>query len=347
MLLGFIIEPENANSNYRVTIPMRALADRGHVILRLDDISEDMPLRQLLECDLVHCFRRHDRLADLRELSRRGVAVSFDNDDDISAIDATSGNSSLRRVRTYRRLSAGYTEAAQLADVVTTPSHRLAAKFRDADVKNVTVIGNYLDRATSHFGRASRHQGVVVGWVAGLEHAADLPRLEIVDALSHLLEAHSDVRVLTVGVRLPLRSDRYEHIPNVPHASLIEVTSRIDIGVAPLADTPFNRARSDVKLKEYGAGGAAWLASPVGPYRELTEKQGGLLVDDQAWFETLDRLVRDRRARRRLSRRALRWAKTQTIERHASIWEAEFQQAIARASERMSKGIERQRARGR
>jgi hypothetical protein len=323
---------------------MRALEDRGHVIVRLEDMAADVPLRMLVGCDLVHCFRRKDRIADLRELSRRGVAVSFDNDDDFEASDVLEGKSSVHGLRTNREFAAGFLTAAKLADLVTTPSQRLAEKYRAAGARNVVVIDNYLDRDTSHFGRRLPHDGIVVGWIAGLEHAADLPRLEIVDALSRLLEAHPHVRVLTVGVRLPLHSDRYEHIRELTHEELFGVTSRIDIGIAPLVDNAFNRARSSVKLKEYGEGGAAWLASPVGPYLGLGRKQGGLLVDDDGWLEALDELVRSRRMRAKLSRRALRWAKDQIIDRHASIWETEFECAIERASERMGTPAEQRRA---
>ncbi len=163
--------------------------------------------------------------------------------------------------------------------------------------------------------------------------------MKIVEALSRLLAAHSHVRVLTVGLRLPIQSDRYEHIKGIPLARLLEVTSRFDIGIAPLADNAFNRGRSTIKLKEYGGGGAAWSASPVGPYRDLGSKQGGWLVEDDGWFEALDRLVRSNRTRARLSRRALRWAKTQTVDRHAGIWESEFKRAIERTGERMLETI--------
>jgi hypothetical protein len=341
VLLGFILEPEHNNSNYRVTLPMRALAERGHGLVRSEDIRVDTPLRQLLSCDLVHCYRRHDRITDLYELSCRGVAISFDNDDDISSSDTLSGKASLHGRRVNQRVSADYIAAARLADLVTTPSHRLAEKYRAAGAENVIVVGNHLASDLVGFGRRSAHDGIVVGWVAGAEHAADLPRLKLEDTLSRLLEAHADVRVLTVGVKLPLHSDRYEYIPRVPFARLFELTARIDIGIAPLADSAFNRARSDVKLKEYGAGGAAWLASDVGPYRELGEKQGGLLVEDGHWFESLDGLVRDRRARKRLSRRAMKWAKAQAIDRHVSLWESAFEHAFEHARNRMARTVRR------
>ena len=108
---------------------------------------------------------------------------------------------------------------------------------------------------------------------------------------------------------LALQSSRYEHIREVPFVDLLKVASRIDIGIAPLADTVFNRSRSNVKLKEYASGGAAWLASPVGPYRGLGEDQGGMLVEDGDWMSAIDLLIRDRRRRRRLCKHARRGPK--------------------------------------
>jgi glycosyltransferase involved in cell wall biosynthesis len=177
---------------------------------------------------------------------------------------------------------------------------------------------------------------VVVGWIAAGEHTVDIRALKPAESLSHLLEAHANLRVLTVGVRLALSSDRYEHIPEVAYPDMLKVVSRLDVGIAPLVDSEFNRARSNVKLKEYASGGAAWAASPVGPYRELGRKQGGVLVPDDHWFDALDRLLRSRTLRLRLARRALRWAKTQTVDRHAVDWEKRFLLAMQSADTRKS-----------
>jgi glycosyltransferase involved in cell wall biosynthesis len=102
-----------------------------------------------------------------------------------------------------------------------------------------------------------------------------------------------------------------------------------DIGIAPIADLPGNRARSDIKVKEYAASGVPWLASPVGPYVGLGEPEGGRLVPDDGWFEALDRLVSRRRERKRLGRRGERWAKGQTIDAGADRWESVFLDASA------------------
>jgi glycosyltransferase involved in cell wall biosynthesis len=339
MRLGFIAEPNAPNSNYRVMFPMRALEQRGHEVRWPANLERDLSLEDLRSCDLVHCFRRLDRSRDLKQLRQRGVAVSFDNDDDFGAADMASGAGG--KLETGGRARAAnakrFTEILRLTravDLATTPSEVLAEKYRATGAQHVATIENRLDGDLDGFGVKAAHAGVVVGWMAGSEHERDLPLLPIVDVLQRLLDRHSELRVVSIGLRLPLRSERYEFRPKVPFGRLLERMADFDIGIAPLADTAFNQARSDVKLKEYGAVGAAWLASPVGAYRERGGGAGGRLVGDGEWFEALDGLIRGGFRRRRLSRQALKWARAQTIDRHASRWEEEFTQAIERARER-------------
>jgi hypothetical protein len=326
--------PSLANAYYRAVIPLQELEQRGHTVV-WPTKPDSVPLREFLTCDLVHCYRRTDRLADLRALSERGVAISFDNDDDYSAAEVGDRAEGLKGRRENQHVHREIMQAAKLADLMTTPSRPLAEGYCTGGIDNVVVIENRLRRDTFGFGSRSKHDGVVVGWVAGREHRLDIERIPIVDALRHLLEAHPQLRILTVGIRLPLDSARYEHVAGVKFHDLLKATSRMDIGIAPLADTTFNRARSDVKLKEYGSGGAMWLASPVGPYRKLGEKEGGLLVGDDDWSTAIDALVRSPRRRRRLASRALKWAKAQTIDHHVDKWEDAFLGARERADRRL------------
>ena len=81
-----------------------------------------------------------------------------------------------------------------------------------------------------------------------------------------------------------------------------------DIGMAPLADTAFNRCKSAIKTLDYAALGLAVVASDVPAYRgSLADGPGGMLAANQpdAWYAALSRLVRDSELRRGLARGAL------------------------------------------
>ncbi len=79
---------------------------------------------------------------------------------------------------------------------------------------------------------------------------------------------------------------------------------RWDIGIAPLADTPFNRAKSDLKHLDYAAQGAAGIFSRVTSYRHtVRDGETGLLVPNSvaAWEDGLERLIGDAALRTRLT----------------------------------------------
>jgi len=151
--------------------------------------------------------------------------------------------------------------------------------------------------------------------------------------LEQLLERHDGVRVISIGAKTGMQDDhhRYRYVWGVEIEELIEAESEFDIALAPLCDTAFNRSRSNVKVKEYSAAGAMWLASPVGPFVGMGEEQGGLLVEDDAWLPTLEALLRDPDRRLALTARARAWARTQTISAGAARWQAVFREAAERA----------------
>jgi hypothetical protein len=306
---------------------MRALERRGHEIVWPSD-SGELELPRVRGCDAVHVYRLagEERRRAFLELAQRGTVVSYDNDDDYTAVPKESPQYKSTGGLTGQRIFASTVKVARAARCLTTTNDWLAKKYQRAGVEHIEVIGNYLTPGVAR--PRLNHEGLVVGWVAGKEHYADLTRIAIADALRRLVAQYSFVRVESIGVDLAL-AERYSFDGFVPFADLPGRIGGFDIGIAPLADIPMNWGRSDIKLKEYAASGVPWLASPIGPYAELGERQGGRLVADDEWFEALERLVTKPRERRRLARTAKRWAKHQTIEAAADRWEHLFTDLIA------------------
>lgn len=324
MRLGAAWVP-SPNAHYRALWPMTAMAVRGHKIVAGRDGRVDVEL--MSGCDLVHIYRRADgeTWALVPELVRRGVPIIYDNDDDLSTLPEESPN--------YEEI-AGHAFGATVgvgrqAQAMTTTNELLAERYRQAGIERVEVIGNYLAPGIARPRMA--HDGIVIGWIASGEHFADTARIDIAAALRTVLRAHDQVRVECIGVDLQL-PERYRHDLHVPFSELPGRIGGFDIGIAPLADIPWNWARSDIKLKEYAASGVPWLASPIGPYVGLGERQGGRLVDDDGWVDALAHLVVDHKDRRRLARSAEAWARTQTIDAVADQWERLFADVARPAS---------------
>lgn len=332
MRLGFACRPESANGHYRVILPMEEMARRGHTVVSPSPALFEEALTGRRVWDLLHAHQYVDEsnaevFERLREL---GVAVVWDSDDDL--LNTPPIRETRRRLGGRRKLRRLHEQAISLAcmvDLVTTTNQHLANRFRDEGVERVAVIPNHISSVPRET-RRRRHVGVIIGLVAAVEHTPDVEGLRVARVLRAIQEEHEHVTVVALGVDLKL-SQRYLHRPKVQFAQLIETVRDFDIGLAPLVDSPFSRARSDVKLKEYAQAGVPWLASPVGPYVGLGEAQGGLLVSDEDWYDAIDTLVRNPRRRADLTARGRSWAATQTIRQSGSAWERAFREAMAHA----------------
>jgi hypothetical protein len=336
MRIAFLAEPTSGNGFYRGIGPMAALAERGHRT-RAVPIMREAPLPPDLLDDLdvlhIHRFLEPRALRLAREARVRGAAVVWDDDDYLAAIPKGAHNYRLWRSFDGQRRLTDKRRLLRAAELVTAPSPYLADRLREEGAAETAVLPNCVPDALLQSRRVPRPR-VTIGWLAGLEHQIDVDRLPIVPALQRLLDERDDVDVVGFGVDLPLRGERYLHVPFVALQELTRHLALLDVGIAPLADIEFNRARSDIKLKEYAAARVPWLASPIGPYARFGEQEGVLLVTDDCWHEELTRLIDKPRDRRKLAKRASKWVAQQTLERRIGEWEDAFGAAIERARAR-------------
>ena len=334
MRIAFLANPESPNGWYRAIGPMVALGRRGHEIRQAELLREQLRPELIRGCDVVHIHRRHDEEVQkiVRYAKEAGIAVVWDNDDDETALPR--GHPSYKEYggAAGERVKAAVRKIVRQADLVTTPSARLAERFGEFGAEHVQLIENYVRDELLETRARPGGDEIVIGWLAGTEHFMDIERVPIRDALARLLDAHANVRVVSIGAGLGLRSDRFEHIRGIPFFQLPERMATFDVGLAVIADIPFNRARSNVKLKEYAALGVPWLASPIGPYAAMGEQQGGRLVPDDGWYEALERLITKARERRKLAKRAAKWGREQTIGANAALCERALNGAVARAA---------------
>lgn len=332
MKLGAVYGADSVNALYRVVMPMMMLEQRGHEIVSVvQERGRRLPIEALADCDLVQTHRLwlvSDEDDTVQRLRRQGVLVSLDDDDDSAAapdeLEAFVEEGSLELARRdFARLLARAPEV----DLVTTPSDAIADRFEQAGAVNVQVIDNHLFADWGRV-RPGGHDGVVVGWHACAEHRLDADRLEIAASLARLLADHPQLRVVTIGLDLGIEHERYSHEDGVPFDRLTARLADFDIGIAPLADIPFSRGRSNVKVREYAAAGVPWLASDALPYQGLGKSEGGRLVAEGDWYDAIDALIRAPRDRAKLGRQAHGWAERETIENMAEVWEETFLETI-------------------
>jgi glycosyltransferase involved in cell wall biosynthesis len=321
------------NAIYRGMV-LAELRRLGHQV-DVDRDGEALDRGQLRDVDVVHVHRysEQETRQAVGRLKEEGVAIVWDNDDEL-----TGSPFKTKGAMRAQQEQARVTSMLEVADLVTTTSPYLADQYRRWGAAEAAVVENYIPAnyaADDHAERA-RDDTVTIGWIGAGEHYHDLERLELRATFRRLLEMHPNVRFKTVGLKLGLPAERCHYTALVQYRDLASHAASYDIGIAPIVDIPFNRARSNVKLKEYAVMGVPWLASPIGPYAGLGERQGGRLVPDDRWYEELERLVVDHRARQKLAKRALKWGDSQRIHRNLRAWEAPLQRAVERAGSRMA-----------
>lgn len=135
----------------------------------------------------------------------------------------------------------------------------------------------------------------MVGWAGSTSHrSGDLETLKGIlppmvrqgeVTLQH--SGHSE-HAPPVNEVLGLAEDQVFRVPLV-EPRLYPSSLTMDIGIAPLRDTPFNHAKSDIKALEYSAAGIPWVASPMTAYSQLVEEwgMGRLAKNGQQWLKHL------------------------------------------------------------
>lgn len=319
--------------------PARALQARGHDVtvvmprdrgnslhaqLDADDNVIDVSWPE--DADVIVLQRiSHQRLVKAIEIMvNRGLKVIIDIDDDLAAIDPQ--NPAWKAMHPTHGHSGdnnwlNVQAACDVASLVTVSTdallQRYARRTRGIVLRNC-VPERYLD--------VMHTDSDVIGWGGSLHvHPGDVQVLGT--AVNVLITTGSKFRVVGPGTgvadALRCSADIIEATgPRNLHNEWPNALTTLGIGIAPLADTRFNRAKSWLKVLEYSALGVPWVASPRAEYQRAHKMSGtGLLADKPKHWQRALRTLRDSAQLRQESSEAGRaWAATQTIEANAWRW---------------------------
>jgi hypothetical protein len=214
-----------------------------------------------------------------------------------------------------------------LAHVVTTPSE-VIAEYVSQFNPNVQVVPNTVPEYLTRL-QPTRRPGGIVGYQGSSSHETDLSPLFLA-GLGNFLRDHPKWQFHLWGKRkheIALWPTAVDHV--VPWQDSLRayyMSLNMDIGLGPLARTPFNAGKSALRAIEYAALGIVAVLSDEPPYREWVERgvTGILVSPRQSWFRALDQLARDTGWRESMStearRRALDWTTEACIMKWVNAW---------------------------
>jgi len=255
-------------------------------------------------------------------LRARGIAVVIDMDDDLTTIHPsniafTRLHPKNEEIRYYSWTNAE--QAARDATLVTLSTPALlrvyAAHGRGRVLRNC-IPARYLD---------IRHlDNNQVGWAGSVHsHPDDLPATG--GAVARLVRENrceflsiGDPDGVRTALGLPREPTSYGPvgIGEYPYA-----VAHLGVGIAPLADTKFNRSKSWLKALEMSACGVPWVASPRAEYQQLHDRGVGLLAESgRDWYRALRNLLADEAQRLEQIEVGRQVAADFTIEGNAWRW---------------------------
>lgn len=129
-------------------------------------------------------------------------------------------------------------------------------------------------------------------------------------AIVAILEKFDNVKIYVIGyLDLPKELEKYRHRfvthDYVDWKELPKLISEVDINLAPLKDTIFNKAKSEIKWIEASIVKVPTIASDIGSFNEMIiNEKTGFLANDNDWFPILNRLIQDSTLRERVGNKA-------------------------------------------
>ncbi len=328
LVIGGWLAGEDGVGYYRIRLPLDALAQRGHAV----EYAGTLPWRagRRPRSHVLVGQRTSNPGPAARWLAAAGdVRRVFELDDDLLNVEPTSAKAFefYADPAVRRRLL----ENLRSADAVTVSTEYLGQVVRgEYGVQApVHVVPNCLDAAVLALAPVGQAGPMTVGWAGSDTHRGDF---EVVRRpLTRFLRGHREVGVSFMGVDYGwlLGNPDRRLTPWVPvWDDPVGYMRCLDwqVGIAPLANTQFNRCKSALKALEYAARGIVVVASDVEPYRRFVEHGvTGLLVSrDHEWREALELLAGDVELRAKMGAAARERAALWLINDHVEKWEAAY-----------------------
>jgi glycosyltransferase involved in cell wall biosynthesis len=267
--------------------------------------------------------------------------VYYDIDDlviDTKYTDLLSYTQGLSDIEKYEYDSGvkSYGKMMSLCDSVITTTQTLKEELENYSSKviiNRNLASEELVSLSQNTIKDYRqdHSKVKLGYFSGsITHNENFEMIK--PAIVQILEKYPHVELHLVGyIDLPQDLQKYtkqiKMNPYVDWRELPRLISQMDINLAPLVDSVFNRAKSEIKWLEAALVKVPTVASYLGSFEEMVSNdETGLLAQPGEWYEKLEMLIENPDKRQRIAEAAYRFVlENCTVKNHKD----EFTESIS------------------
>lgn len=319
----YIVDDYHGCGWYRCHVPGMELQRRGHHVVLNDGLGPE----QVQASDVI-VFQRQWRpqaIQAMQYAQSLGKVTVFELDDDLWNLHPSNP---AYEVWNRPDMLGGLETLLRAADVVTTTTPILAGQLKRFNA-NVRVLPNMLPGEHWRVGRErpDGYERVAIGWAGSASRWRDLAITK--DVVMQVLERYPQVDMLVAGDNSNMvfpPHDRIRQLRPVKIEQYPELVAEFDVGIAPVVDSRFNQAKSDLKFMEYGILGIPTVASNVEAYTHsiVGGENGFLAKNDKAWLKYLRRLIEEPDLRESMGAKAKEFAEERTIEGNVGLWEKAY-----------------------
>ena len=306
-----LVLTEYVNATYYISFdtPFRAMHARGELGFAV--ASQSTVARQgegcwvrmdeafQPDCVVLTRYAQPFGVEMLRYFRGRGIPVVYHIDDDLLELPESLGHDIVKRNGSWIVKESRRQMLAE-ADLVYASTPTLAALIESRFPSQRVFHGMYAPYLGDMLESRPRpaDQPPTIGYMGSKGHQRDL-QMTVPD-LVRLMTERSDVRFETFGTiampeeLLTFGSRIKAHAVNKSYVAFLGALAdlRWDVGLAPLADEPFNRCKAPTKYVEYTAAGIPVVASDVDVYRTVVSEGGGMLVQGD-WHRAIGAYLDD------------------------------------------------------
>ena len=206
-------------------------------------------------------------------------------------------------------LKNGVKDSIAYADAVSCTTPQLAEKIREFN-PNVYILPNAIDPAQLQW-KAEKPHPKTIGWVGGISHLEDLKLLSgqikpICEKYGYrflMCGHHNNSKIWldmerAITGEFPINRPEWFQVREGTRADLYGTYyAEIDIVLAPLTATKFNRYKSELKIVEAAAYNLPIVVSSVEPYTNHCNNLGVFFVTNNDWITPLTQLIESGKAK--------------------------------------------------
>lgn len=354
---------EEACGHYRIEYPMTFL-ERGGAKVGVEKYFHPSLVKDfdIIIAQRQYVDRSYDDLRQVKQLYHK--TLIYEVDDNLHAVHPYSqaysvyrpGSETLRNVDKIMSICDGF--------FTTTPE--LASQYRSKCVRT-WVLPNQIDFGIRNWDgpfekdpllvakinevrEKCGREPVVVGWAGSITHQDDwnaMPPIgEIMRKHPHVIfcmvSAYRIMEMFTTFLKAD--PERTVCLGPTTFTEFPPVLHNFDIGICAVVNTEFNRAKSDLKILEYGAHSIPYVATNIAPYTRFhleTQGQGGILMGHPKNDGDFEKLVTDDDYRKKKSQFIGNYVRTERSMAN-NVWRWAEALREAKAATAMGSDIKRQ-----